>query len=80
MASRPPPPLTLANAKGRKALCPPNMWPRNTCREHGGRGWEVTILEARASHTGAVQAYIQFAPGGKRWAPMWVLLGALLPL
>lgn len=78
--SQSPRPLNLANAKGRKALCPPTMWPRQTCREHGGRGWEVTILDVRSSNTGAVQAYIQFAPGGKRWAPMWVLLNALLPL
>jgi hypothetical protein len=75
----PPPPLTLANAKGRKALCPQCMWPRQACREHGGRGWEVTVLDVRAG-AGAAQAYVQFAPGGKRWAPMWVLLGALLPL
>ena len=42
-APSPPPALTLDNAVGRRALVPARVWPKESCPEHKGKGWEVTI-------------------------------------
>ena len=39
-------PLTRDNAAGRTVLVPAARYPRNTCAEHGGRGWEARVLSA----------------------------------
>ena len=31
---------------GRRVLIPRHVWPRYACTEHGGRGWEATVVSA----------------------------------
>jgi len=63
MASRPPPPVSLPTPTpapvvrplppdvqpGCKVLVPRDLWPTYSCMEHGGIGWEATIVTVTAS-------------------------------
>ena len=68
--------FTAANCVGRRALCPAAMWPSWRCREHEGRGWEVTIDKLRGD-PGEHEVQVRFVAGARRWQPMWVQLAAL---
>ena len=39
-------PLTPENALRRSVLVPAEVWPRYRCTEHGGAGWQATIISA----------------------------------
>ena len=80
-SSAPPPlpPLTLDNAVGRTAIVPASLWPSETCNEHEGSGWEVTIDQVDR-RLNAVQVYFVRArhTTGVRYAKEWLAISALL--
>ena len=82
----PPRPLTLANAHGRRVLCPADMWPAWACAEHGGRGWEAVVQRVRVRPKApGPELYVQFVSrargaGKPRFHPLWILMSAAVPL
>ena len=82
-AAAPPPPdprpLTRANAVGRRVLVPATMWPTYQCREHGGHGWEATIVSSTNS-TAVVQFVFHRTRNGRPYANERVPITNLVPL
>ena len=72
-------PLSRANAVGRRVLVLATFWPQYKCHEHGGIGWEASVLSA----TG-VSAVVKFtfsrASDGRPWESERVPYAHLRPL
>ena len=41
---------TVANATGQKVLVPATLWPDYECSEHGGAGWEATVVRIKGGN------------------------------
>ena len=81
---RPPPapdlrPLNADNASGRRVLVPATRWPQYRCSEHGGHGWEATILNNTRS-TAVVRFAFARTRDGRPYADERILLANLTPL
>ena len=50
-----PPPSTALAARSHRRLVPVHVWPTYKCEEHGGTGWEVTIMKRRTGGAVLVQ-------------------------
>ena len=74
-----PAPLTKGNAPGRTVLVPATRYPRDTCREHGGRGWEAHILSATGV-TALVRYLYARTAGGRPYEDTREPLDQLEPL
>ena len=76
----------MANAHGRRVLCPADMWPAWTCSEHGGRGWEAVVQRVRVRPKApGPELHVQFVSrsrgsGKPRFHPLWILMSAAIPL
>lgn len=51
------PPLTADNARRRLVVVPSSRYPRHTCHEHNGQGWEAQVLSA--TRVSAVVRYLR---------------------
>jgi len=62
---------------GPRVLILAKVWPSEPCLEHGGVGWEGTIL-SRHGESASVQ--LRFAtPDGRRFAPVRLSMDVLRP-
>jgi hypothetical protein len=72
-------PITKLNAVGRRVLVPAEIWPGYKCREHGGEGWEASIISATA-----LSAVVHFthhhAAGGRAYQNERLPLELLRPI
>ena len=85
-----PRPLSPSSCVGRRVLCPRHVWPNMPCDEHGGSGWEATIIKKdlkldAQSNTKVMCALLQWVAKkrgtrGGAWRPTWIHLAVLQPL
>ena len=80
-APSPPLALTLDNAVGRHALVPARVWPRESCHEHKGKGWEVTIDQVDRRLEAALVCFVSARDKHNRcFASEWLHLSSLSAL
>ena len=72
-------PLTRANAEGRRVLVPRELWPEYPCDEHGGAGWEGTVLACKSWGSRVSFTYAT-SSSGLPFADSMLQLDALRPL
>ena len=61
-----PLPRVLGSVVGRTVLVPRSVYPRYPCAEHGGAGWEATILSA-TGRTAVVRYVLAATLQGRRY-------------
>ena len=84
MAPLPPAPtdgpaLTASNAKGRRVLIVSQLYPQETCDEHGGVGWEA-VVQSATSLTAVVRFTSARSPDGRPYEDERLPLQQLRPL
>ena len=74
----------VENAVGRRVLVPARLWPKYSCTEHGGEGWEGVISKMRTTRTepngSALVDFVARKRSGVKWVPAWLALSDLRPL
>ena len=78
-AERELPQLTADNAQRRVVLVPRERYPRESCDEHDGRGWEALVLSA-SSQTALVRFLFARSARGQRYEDTREPLHLLEPL
>ena len=75
-----PPPLSAANAKGRRVLVPASLWPDYTCHEHGGRGWDAVVHSVKRGAATVRFSTLRHDDGSRDKSAYYLDVSALEPL
>ena len=76
-----PAPLNITTAVGRHAIVPANVYPRESCDEREGTGWEVVIEQTEKRINAALVKFVYARDmTGRKYAKEWLTLESLLPL